>query len=422
MRVVVTGLGSVNPLGLSLKQSWPALVSGSSGLISTRALPDYESGGYSSIPSKVVGKVMGFDPSDFMSKSEAKRLAPFAQYGVVAANEAISDANLSSSVDPTRIGVAVGSGIGSFADAYENSTAYEARGYRGVSPLFVPRLLANMCAGNISISHGFQGPIHAVSTACATGAHAIGDAYNFIVNGYADVMVCGGAEAAIHPVALAGFARARSVSTADDSNPAEASRPFDGARAGFVLSEGAGVLVLESEAHARKRGIRDENIYAEILGYGLSGDANHITAPLEDGGGAQRSMSMALSRAGVDGSMVDYVNAHATSTVLGDRAENNALYKLFEPSTYVGSNKSALGHLLGAAGAVESIFTILALKNQVVPPTATCITPGGHPEDDASRFVFRYPNVATPAKLNYAICNSFGFGGVNATLLFRKWE
>lgn len=423
MRVVVTGLGAVTPLALLAKQLWKSLILGQLGLTLTRQLPDYHSLGYDLIPLKIIGKVPDYDAKEIFGATQAKRLAPFAQYAAIAADEAIEDARLTG-IDPKKVGVAIGLGIGLFDDAYTNLVAFHNKQYRGVTPLFVPRLLANMAGGNISIKHGFQGPLHAVLTACATGAHAIGDAYNFIKLGYADAMVCGGAEALINPVALSGFARARSVCTIDDIEPETALRPFDGGRLGFVLAEGAGVLVVESEAHARSRGLTDDDFYAEIIGYGLSGDANHITAPLENGGGALLSMSMALSRAGVSPEEVDYVNAHATSTAIGDRAENLALYELFgnRPELFVGSNKAAIGHLLGAAGAVEALFTVLALRNQVVPPTINCDHPGTLKGDDTTKFVFNYPNLSVLAPLDIAVANSFGFGGVNASLAFKKWN
>lgn len=425
MRVVVLGVGAVTPLALSAKQLWQRLVSGELGLVSTRSLPDYKLAGYDAIPSKVVGKVPEYDASERFGASQLKRLAPFAQYAAMAASEALGDAQLTpDKVDRLRVGVAVGLGIGLLQDAYDNLVGYENKGYRGVSPLFVPKYLANMAGGNISITHGFEGPLHAVSTACATGAHAIGDAYNFITMGYADAMICGGSEALIHPLALLAFARARSVNTRDDIEPEAALRPFDGDRLGFVLAEGAGILVIESEAHARQRGLTDDDFYGEIVGYGLLGDAHHITAPKEDGSGAFRAMLMALDRAGLSPHQVDYVNAHATLTVIGDRAENHALYRLFgdHRKLFVGSNKAAMGHLLGAAGAVELLFTVMALKHQTVPPTINCAAPGTHSGDDKLQFVFEYPTTAVEADITTALCNSFGFGGVNACLAFKKWH
>lgn len=434
-RVVVTGIGAITPLGVGLRSSWANLLANRSGLIATPTLPDYDNG-WSQIPSKVVGRVprkgdtngaknagehfAPWDPLDHMSGADARRMAPYAQYAVAAAAEALRDAQLPPSVDRTRVGVAVGSGIGGFDDAYDNAVAFAAHGYKKVQPLFVPRLLANMGAGHISIRHGFTGPVHAVLTACATGLNAIGDGFNFIQNGYADVMVCGGAEALVHPLALAGFARARSVVAGGDDDPAGALRPFDGARRGFVLGEGCGILVLESLAHAEARGAP---VYGEVRGYGLAGDAHHITAPAESGEAAFRAMAQACARAGVAPAQVDYVNAHATLTALGDRAENNAMARLFgeERRVAVSLTKGAVGHLLGAAGAVEAAFTLLAVRDNVVPATLNLIAPGGHADDDPRAFNFDYvPNASRAHRTDYALCNSFGFGGVNTSVLFSK--
>ena len=452
-RVVVTGMGLITPLGVGLRSSWANLIANKSGLVATTTFDDYEQG-WSQIPSKVVGRVPvksaggkkvepkggengspatadrdassassapGWCALDHMSAGDARRMAPFAQYAVAAAAEALADAQfVASDVDPTRVGVAVGSGIGGFGDAYDNSTAFASEGYRKVQPLFIPRLLANMAAGHISIRHGFGGPVHAVLTACATGLNAIGDAYNFIQNGYADVMVCGGTEASLHPLALGAFARARSVVAGGEDDPQGALRPFDGARRGFVLGEGCGILVLEKLAHAQARGAP---IYGEVLGYGLAGDAHHITAPAESGDGAFRAMEQALLRAGVAPSEVDYVNAHATLTPLGDRAENTAMRRLFGLSSRlaVSLTKGAVGHLLGAAGAVEAAFTLMAVRHDTVPATLNLTTPGGHPEDDPSAFCFDYvPNHSRMHRTDLALCNSFGFGGVNTSVLFGK--
>ncbi|ABN68392.2 3-oxoacyl-[acyl-carrier-protein]- synthase [Scheffersomyces stipitis CBS 6054] len=435
-RVVVTGLGAITPLGVGVTPTWRNLLAGKSGLISTTTLPDYESGGWAQIPSKVIGKVpegsindYKWQSQDHFDKSEARRLALFTQYGMVASKEALEDAKLHNleGIDKRRFGVAVGSGIGSFHDVYENSTQFSQSGYKRVQPLFIPKLLTNMAAGNISIKYGLQGPLHAVSTACATGLHAIGDAYNFIKNDYADVMICGGTESSIHPLALAGFARARSVVTDFNDDPQAASRPFDGSRNGFVLSEGCGIVILERLDHALNRGVKPDEIYAEIKGYGLSGDAHHITAPMETGEGAYLSMKMAVDRSAISPEQVGYVNAHATSTVIGDRAENNAILRLFgdkATGVAVSSTKSSIGHLLGAAGAVESIFTIKAVKDSEIPPTLNLDTAGGHKDDKADNFShFDYvAKVSKKKELDYALCNSFGFGGVNSTLCFGKFR
>jgi 3-oxoacyl-[acyl-carrier-protein] synthase II len=438
-RVVVTGIGLITPLGVGANVSWTRLIAGKSGLISTSTLPDYDQLGWDKIPSKVIGKVPNgsisehcWNSEDHFSKGDGRRLALFSQYGLVATKEALTDAKLLENdeiiASKKRFGVALGSGIGSFHDIYENSVNFNESGYKKVQPLFIPKLLTNMAAGNISIKYGLQGPLHSVSTACATGLHSIGDAYNFIKNDYADIMVCGGTESSIHPLALSGFARARSVTTDSNDNPEAASRPFDAKRNGFVLSEGSGILILEKLESALARNLTKDDIYAEVLGYGLSGDANHITAPLEDGSGAFMSMEMAVQRAKINANDIDYINAHATSTIIGDRAENNAINRLFgntkNSKLHVSSTKSSIGHLLGAAGAVESIFTVKAIKDSIVPPTLNLTAPGGHENDDVSKFShFDYvPNAAKKVDVNYALCNSFGFGGVNGSLCFGKYE
>lgn len=421
MRVVVSGLGMISPLGTSVATSWKNLLQGKSGLVSTTTLPDYKQG-WSEIPAKVVGKVPGWNSEDHLERSELRRMALFAQYAVAATKEALTDAKIDlDSVDKSKVGVALGSGIGSFEDVYNNLVAFNSGGYRKVQPLFIPKLLTNMAAGNISIKYGFEGPLHSVSTACATGLHAIGDAYNFIRNGYADIMVCGGTESSLHPLALAGFARARSLATAFNDDPEAASRPFDALRSGFVLSEGCGVLVVESLDSALGR---SAPILAEITGYGLSGDANHITAPREDGEGAFKAMQMAVDRSGVSRDAVDYINAHATSTVIGDRAENNAIGRLFNKSDLaVSLTKGSMGHLLGAAGAVELIFTVKAIQEQIAPPTRNLTDVGGHEGDDKSKFKFDYVgHEGKKMEIRNALCNSFGFGGVNLSICFSKYE
>lgn len=429
-RVVVTGIGLITPLGVGTNATWTNLVANKSGLIATSTFADYNSG-WDKVPAKVVGQVPRgsikegkWDVLEHLDSSDARRLALFSQYGLVATAEALQDANLhdSDSIDKTRVGVAVGSGIGSFPDVYENSVAFSTSGYKRIQPLFIPKLLTNMAGGNISIKHGFKGPLHSVSTACATGLNAIGDAYNFIKNDYADVMVCGGTEASLHPLALAGFARARSVVTDFADDPTAASRPFDSQRSGFVLSEGCGILILEKLEHAKARGVT--KFYGEVTGYGLSGDAHHITAPMESGEGAFRAMEMALKRAKLDPKLVDYVNAHATSTVIGDRAENNAMSRLFSENDKlaVSSTKSAIGHLLGAAGAVEAAFTLKALETNTVPATLNLDNIGQHKDDDAAMFQrFDYvPNQSKQKQVDVALCNSFGFGGVNSSVVFSK--
>ncbi|OBA24243.1 putative beta-keto-acyl synthase [Metschnikowia bicuspidata var. bicuspidata NRRL YB-4993] len=434
-RVVVTGIGLVTPLGVGLRHTWQNLVAGKSGLVSTKGFADYDSAGWSKVPSKVVGQVPRgsvkdgkWDVLDHLDPGEARRLALFSQYALVATQEAVDDAKLdftgTDSIDKTTVGVAVGSGIGSFADVYDNSVAFDSAGYKRVQPLFIPKLLNNMAAGNISIKHGLKGPLHSVSTACATGLNAIGDAYNFLQNDYANVMICGGTEASLHPLALAGFSRARSVVTDFEDDPIAASRPFDAARSGFVLSEGCGILVLEKLDHALARGVTQ--FYGEVTGYGLCGDAHHITAPEESGEGAFRAMQMAVKRAKVDPHEIGYVNAHATSTVIGDRAENNAINRLFagHQDLSVSSTKSSIGHLLGAAGAVEAAFTLKALQTGNIPATLNLTGKGGHKGDDATQFsAFDYvPEHSRQKTILHALCNSFGFGGVNSSVVFSKYS
>lgn len=425
----MTGIGLITPLGVGLRHSWKNLINGKSGLVSTTVFEDYDLEKWSNVPSKVVGKVPlgsketgGWDVLEHLEAAEARRLALFAQYGLAATAEALHDSKLDIPQDTSRVGVAVGSGIGSFPDIYDNSVAFNSSGYKKVQPLFIPKLLNNMAAGNISIKYNLKGPLHSVSTACATGLNAIGDAYNFIKNDYADVMICGGTEASLHPLALAGFSRARSVVTEFEDDPQKASRPFDGKRSGFVLGEGCGILILEKLEHARARGV--SHFYGEVTGYGLCGDAHHITAPEASGDGAYRAMKMALDRSGIAPEDIGYVNAHATSTIIGDRAENNAMSRLFSGNSdlAVSSTKSSIGHLLGAAGAVEAAFTLKALETGTIPPTLNLDNIGGHKDDDKNSFSkFNYvPNQSIKKNVNHALCNSFGFGGVNSSVVFSR--
>ncbi|AOA65342.1 Mitochondrial beta-keto-acyl synthase [Komagataella phaffii CBS 7435] len=434
-RVVVTGLGLVTPLGVGVRQNWSKLIAGSSGLVSTDDVPNPAE--YKDLPSRVVGKVpIGsesegkWDAEAFASRwSNIRRLSPFIQYALKGAEEALQDAQWQcfTETDFEDTGVCIGSGIGGLQDMYDNAVGFHSKGHRKMQPLFIPRMLANMAAGNISIQYGFKGPNHSVSTACATGNHAIGDASRFIKDGYCDVMVAGGTDASITPFALSAFGRAKSLSTAFNDDPTKASRPFDGGRGGFVMGEGAGILVLEELQHALDRNAK---IYCEIAGYGLTGDAHHITSPPEDGNGALRAMRFAITQAGLVPNDIGYINAHATSTLLGDRAENSAINALFQksnPQLAVSSTKGAIGHLLGAAGAVESIFTVLALSENILPPTLNCESPGGAESDSKSEFIFNYVQNQSQIlnkenKLKAAINNSFGFGGTNASLLFKIYE
>ncbi|KAF3915400.1 hypothetical protein AA313_de0208299 [Arthrobotrys entomopaga] len=387
-RVVVTGLGCITPLGVGTKTSWSRLIQGKCGIISTKEL---SRGAYENVPCKVAAVVPsvtstgasneGLSESErwcekrYAKEMDVGKCAKFSQYAIIAAKEALEDAGFGGGGGggggrfddgvAERVGVCIGSGIGSFEDVYETTLKWVHKGYRTVSPLFVPRLLINMAAGHVSMKYNIKGPNHAASTACTTGLHSIGDASYFIQRGTADIMLAGGAEASVHPLSIAGFARARALSTDFNDSPPQSSRPFDSRRCGFVMGEGAGVLVLEELEHAKERGAR---IYAEVAGYGLSADAWHITAPPADGDGAFRSMRGALRDAGVEPGRVDYVNAHATGTKLGDAAENKAIKRLLvgegernAGEVNVSSIKGAIGHLLGAAGAVESIMSILAI-------------------------------------------------------------
>lgn len=435
-RVVVTGLGVVSPLGIGAQYSWKQLIGSKSGIVSTNKLKDADK--YKDIPAKVVGKIPTYEgsektpagyynPLDHFSTHELRRFSPFIQYALVAAKEALQDANWNPSElneeEQIRSGVCIGSGIGSFDDAVNNAINFNTSGYRKIQPLFIPRLLANMASGNVSIQYGLKGVNHSVSTACATGIHSIGDSFRFIYDDYADVIVCGASEAAVNPISLGGFARSKSVTTSYNDDPSKASRPFDKNRSGFVLGEGSGILVLEELNHALKRNAK---IYAEIKGYGLSGDATHITTPSKDGDGAKRAMEMAMKRANLKADEIQYINAHATSTPLGDRAENFAIKRLFaneNKDLKISSNKGQIGHLLGAAGSVEAIFTILAIKNGIVPPTLNCDEPGLHDEDNGDQdFIFDYvPNKSQELTIENALTNSFGFGGTNASLCISKY-
>ncbi|KAM3416355.1 3-oxoacyl-[acyl-carrier-protein] synthase [Cercospora zeina] len=428
-RVVVTGLGAVTPLAAGIRPTWQRLLQSQSGIVSTSSRGEQ----FDALPSRVAGVVPQgsrddgrWQAKDWLTTSEGRTMALFAQYAVAAAQEALDDAGWhpTKQDDLESTGVAIGSGIGNLDEAYNTSVAFHESGYRKVSPLFVPRLLINLAAGHVSMKHGFMGPNHAATTACTTGIHAIGDASRLIAFGDADVMVAGGAESCIHPLAIAGFARARSLATVWNDNPPAASRPFDRARAGFVMGEGAGVVILEELEHAKARGA---SIYAEIRGYGLSADAHHMTAPEEEGNGAFLAMKQALKHAQLKPSTIDYVNAHATSTKLGDAAENYAIKRLLlgedgraaAAQVNVSSTKGAIGHLLGAAGAVEAIFTILACHENVLPPTLNLENPG----DPAADFDCNYvPHTPQHLTVNAALTNSFGFGGTNASICVSKYN
>ncbi|KAF2846456.1 3-oxoacyl-synthase-like protein [Plenodomus tracheiphilus IPT5] len=427
-RVVVTGLGLVTPLGLAgVRRTWSRLINGECGIVSVTE----RSPGFAQLPSQVAALVPEgsnrdgrWNAKDHITPSDERRMARFTQYAMVASEEALKDAGWSPTkeADLEATGVCIGSGIGSLDDIYNTTVAYEKGGYRKVSPLFVPRLLINLAAGHVSMRYGFRGPNHAATTACTTGAHSIGDAARFIQFGDADVMIAGGAESCIHPLAISGFARARSLATEYNDRPNKSSRPFDKNRDGFVIGEGAGVVILEELEHAKAR---SAHVYAEVAGYGLSSDAYHMTAPREDGQGPRLAMRNALRHAGLKPSAVDYINAHATSTPLGDAAENRAIKGLLlgedgkEKASKINmsSTKGAIGHLLGAAGSVEAIFTVLALQHNTLPPTLNLDDPG----DPALDFDCNYvAHDAQQGDIKIALSNSFGFGGTNASLCFRK--
>ncbi|KAJ3015450.1 Mitochondrial beta-keto-acyl synthase [Thoreauomyces humboldtii] len=429
-RVVVTGLGLVTPLGTGVHPTWSRLTAGKSGVVSLKGRVHPESGrNYDAIPSQVAALVPTSGPApfrveDWVRKGEARNMAPFMHYALSVAQQALDDADWrpSSDEDRERTGVCFGSGIGCIDEIEATAASFNDTGLRRVSPYFVPKILVNLAAGHISMKHGLQGPNHAVSTACTTGAHSIGDAMRFIVFGDADVMVAGGAEASVSPLAMAGFSKARALSTAYNESPEKASRPFDRARDGFVIGEGAGAMVLEEREHAIRRGAR---IYAEIKGYGLSADAHHITAPPEDGRGAARAMRRCIEVAGIRPEEVDYVNAHATSTGLGDLAETRAIKAVFgkhaTDSLAVSSTKGAIGHLLGAAGAVEAIFAVLAVHTNLLPPTVNLHDLDPEFDLDYVPLVARDMKAASGRKgVRGALTNSFGFGGTNASLLFTK--
>ncbi len=414
-RAVVTGIGIVSPLGVGVDHMWKRLIKGESGISSIQAFD------VSDLPAKIAGQVPrgetssgNFNPDDFVSPKDQKKMDDFIVMAMAAAHEAVKDSGWEPKTDDERnsTGVMIGSGIGGLNVIYETSQILKEKGPRRVSPFFIPAALINLASGHVSIKYGFRGPNHSVVTACATGSHAIGDAARMIMLEDADVMVAGGAESTINRLGIAGFAASRALSTNFNDNPTAGSRPWDKDRDGFVMGEGAGILVLEEYEHAKARGAK---IYAEVIGYGMSGDAHHITAPAEDGNGGFRAMTAALKRAKLDPKDIDYINAHGTSTPLGDEIELGAVKRLFGDHAYaltMSSTKSAIGHLLGAAGAVEAIFSILALRDQVAPPTLNLDNPSEGCDIDLA------PKQAKPRKIRNVLSNSFGFGGTNASLVF----
>lgn len=406
-RVVVTGLGLVSPVGNTVDESWKNILAGVSGV---RTIEDFDA---SSFKTRFSASVRNFNYEDYFSKKEARKMDTFVHFGVAAGAQAITDAGLDNAdgLDLERVGVAIGSGIGGLPNIEVQHKALLEGGARKVSPFFVPSTIINMISGNLSIQYGFKGPNVCVVTACTTGTHNIGDASRMIEYGDADIMIAGGAEMATCPLGLAGFGASRALSTRND-DPAAASRPWDKDRDGFVLGDGAGVMVLEELEHAKARGAK---IYCEVLGYGMSGDAYHMTSPSENGEGAARCMKAALKNAKLDANDVSYVNAHGTSTHAGDLAETQAIKTVFGThvqSLLVSSTKSMTGHLLGAAGGIEAVFSILALRDQVAPPTINLDNPGEGCDLDY------VPHKNRSAKLSVSMSNSFGFGGTNGTLVF----
>jgi len=423
-RVVITGVGVVSPLGWGAEKTWAAILAGKSGAgrITAFDAADYACQVACEVP-RVNGRGGGgpdidgsFDPDLVLSTREQRRVDDFILYAIAAADEAVKDAGWTpeDEHERRRTGVIIGSGIGGLATIAETAIELHEKGPRRVSPFFIPSALINLASGQVSIRHGFKGPNHAVVTACATGAHAVGDAMRLIQYGDADVMIAGGAEAAVCPLGIAGFIACRAMSTNFNDDPTRASRPYDKDRDGFVMGEGAGALVVEEYEHAKARGAK---IYAEIVGYGLAGDAYHITAPAEDGDGGYRAMEAAIARAGIDVADIDYINAHGTSTPLGDEIELGAVERILGAAASkatMSSTKSAIGHLLGAAGAVEAAFSVLAIRDQVAPPTINLDNPS---VDTAIDLV---PHKAKPMAITHVMSNSFGFGGTNACLLFKK--
>jgi 3-oxoacyl-[acyl-carrier-protein] synthase II len=414
-RVVVTGLGLVTPLGCGVEHTWSRITSGHSGL---RDIREFD---VSDMPARVAAFIPregegAYNPDDWMEPKEQRKVDEFIVYAMAAAKQALADAGWKpeSYEDQCATGVLIGSGIGGLGGIYDATVTLKEKGPRRISPFFIPGRLINLASGYVSIEHGLKGPNHAVVTACSTGAHAIGDAARLIALGDADVMVAGGAESPLNRLAIAGFTACRALSTNYNDTPTKASRPYDRDRDGFVMGEGAGIVVLEAYEHAKARGA---TMHAELVGYGLSGDAYHITSPSPTGDGAYRCMQMALKRAGLTPDDVDYVNAHGTSTPLGDEIELKAFERLAGDSAArisMSSTKSAIGHLLGAAGSVEAIFSILAIRDQIAPPTLNLDNPSVETALDL------VPHTARKREINVALSNSFGFGGTNASLIFRR--
>jgi 3-oxoacyl-[acyl-carrier-protein] synthase II len=416
-RVVVTGMGIVSPLGCGIETTWANILAGKSG---AKRIDDFE---IDDIACQIACRVpLGsyaegkFSPDDWMDVKEQRKVDPFIIYGMAAATQAIADAGVEPKTDAERerTGVLVGSGIGGIGTIFETSVTLHEKGPRRVSPFFIPGRIINMASGNISIRFGLKGPNHSVVTACSTGAHAIGDSWRIIAMGDADVMVAGGAESPVNRLSMAGFAACRALSTGFNDRPQMASRPYDRDRDGFVMGEGAGVVVLEEYERAKARGAK---IYGEVVGYGMSGDAYHITAPAPDGDGGYRCMQMAIRRAGISAADIDYINAHGTSTPLGDEIELGSVTRLLgnaAADVVMSSTKSATGHLLGAAGAIEAIFSLLAIRDNIAPPTINLDNPSVETPINLA------PRAAVKKQVDVALSNSFGFGGTNASLIFSR--
>ncbi len=413
-RVVVTGMGLLSTLGNNIETSWNNLINCKSGI---KEINHFD---VSDLPSKIAGYINNnpddenyFNKSSFLEPKDIKRNDRFIQYGLIAAKMAIEDAGLLNLTEEEKlkVGVSVGSGIGGLETIYNGSLTINSKENKKLSPFFIPSSLVNLLSGQISIKYGYKGPNHSVVTACATGAHSIGDSGEFIKRGVADIMIAGGSEAAVCKLGIAGFCAARSLSTSYNHKPTEASRPWDKDRDGFVMGEGSGIIVLEEMEHAKKRGA---NIYAELIGYGMSGDAHHITSPSEDGDGGFRAMKEALIMAKIPSEKVNYINAHGTSTKKGDEIELNAIQRLFKHDIFVSSTKSSIGHLLGAAGSVESIFSILSINKKILPATLNL-----HNPIETSN-VNLIPGAPLEKDIKYALSNSFGFGGTNTALLFKS--
>lgn len=408
-RVVITGLGAISPIGNTVEETWQNALKGVSGI---DLITKFDTTNFSV---KFAAEVKNFKVADYIPAKDARRMDVFIHYGMAASIQAIRDAGLENNenINKQRIGVAVGSGIGGLPNIENTQTEYLKTGTKRISPFFIPGTIINMISGNISVMYGYQGPNLAIVTACSTGTHSIGEAARLIQYGDADIMIAGGSEAVVCPLAIGGFAAARALSTRND-DPKTSSRPFDKDRDGFVLGEGAGVLVLEEYEHAKARGAK---IYAEIAGFGMTADAHHMTAPLEDGSGAARCMSLALQNADLSPNDVDYINAHGTSTPLGDVAETTAIKAAFGATAknlVVNSTKSMTGHLLGAAGGIEAVFTSLAIKNQISPPTINIFN-----QDERCDLDY-CANQARQMEIRAALSNSFGFGGTNGTLAFKR--